>query len=156
MVGRMDALKFNLFDVAVLSRTLYGEASDQDDDARAAVAWSAVNRVRLGTFHGGRSIAGVCLARRQYDCWDTDTPDCVRMLDAGSGDAVLGQCTAVALDVLSGKRVDITEGAVFYHDETRDGPPSIWGVVHLTATIGKLKFYAPGTAPPATAERDRK
>ena len=142
----MTDLKTSSFDLAVLGHTVFGEASSENSAARLGVASSALNRARTGTFPGGHSVAGVCLAHRQYDCWDAGTPDCIRTLEAGDSDTVLRECLEIAAQALSGAASDNTGGAVFYHDETLKGPPVVWGVVHLTAEHGNLKFYAAGAA----------
>lgn len=144
MVGRMDALTHTNFDWDVLARTVFGEGSDQGADARIAIAHSAVNRAKLGTFPGKRSVAGVCLAHLQYDCWIVGTPDCERMLATPDNDRVLQDCYSAAHQVLNGEIADNTNGAVFYHDERLSEPPAAWGGVHLTGRYGTLTFYAPG------------
>src|SRR5438067_2106530 len=44
-------------DVDTLARTIYGEARGAGQSAQEAVASVVMNRVRAGTFPGGRSVA---------------------------------------------------------------------------------------------------
>ena len=148
----MTQLAITVFDVNVLGRTIDGEAENQPDQAKLGVAFSAINRAKLGTFPGGHSVAGVCLAHRQYDCWDHGSKDFARMIALPEKDKNIRACTAIAFKALKTGVADPTKGAVFYHDWSLDEPPSAWGDVHLTATIGHLKFYAQGKAPRSSSE----
>jgi hypothetical protein len=101
--------------------------------------------MRNGHFPGGTSIGGICTAHRQYDCWDAGSTDNARMLRArASTDPAWFACYGLALFAEENlKTFDNVGGAVFYHDESLQGPPSVWGRVRLTVIHGHLKFYAP-------------
>lgn len=131
-------------DIDAFARTIYGEGSNQGDRARIGIGCSILSRATEGTWPGGHSIAGVCEARRQYDCWDRNTADEIRTKNATLADPAYAACYGLALAMLRGHVPDITKGAVFYHDTSRQTPPAVWGKVHLTAVLGQLKFYAKG------------
>jgi spore germination cell wall hydrolase CwlJ-like protein len=137
-------------DIAALADTIYGEASSETDAARIGVGSVILTRAEEATWPGGKSIAGVCEARRQFDCWDAGTPDEVRMQKAAALEETIRQdsayvgCRALAKAMLCGDVKDNTDGAVFYHDISRPGPPSAWGAVKFTVQHGRLKFYAKG------------
>lgn len=129
-------------DVEALARTIDGEADDQPDAARIGVGNVILNRAVLGTFPGGKNVGNVCMAHRQFDCWDEDTADFKRIMKATTAQADYAACLGVALALVQFKVPDNTGGAVFYHDTSREGPPAVWGAVRFTVQHGDLKFYA--------------
>ncbi len=60
-------------DVVTLARTLYGEARGETRTGIEAVANVIINRVRAR--HRGRTVSGVCLADRQFSCWNHNDPN---------------------------------------------------------------------------------
>lgn len=137
-------LELNKDDIDAFARTLYGEASNAGDAARIGVGSVILKRAHEGAWPGGRSVAGVCKAPRQFDCWDPGTADEARTAKATLADPAFAACYGLALAMLGGDIPDNTDGAVFYHDTSRQEPPAVWGKVHLTAVHGHLKFYAKG------------
>jgi spore germination cell wall hydrolase CwlJ-like protein len=131
-------------DVEALARTAYGEASNQDDAGRIGVISSVLNRAKDGHFPGGTTVIGVCLAHRQYDCWDEATADFKRTNAATLADPAYAACYGLALLAQADLVRDNTDNAVFYHDISRPAPPSAWGAVKFTVQHGRLKFYAKG------------
>jgi spore germination cell wall hydrolase CwlJ-like protein len=129
-------------DPEILARTAYGEASDQIDAARIGVISVVLNRATTGKWPGGRSIAGVCQAPMQFDCWNKGTADYDRTVKATSADPAYAACLGLALAAIQFRIADNTNGAVFYHDTSLAEPPKEWGAVRLTVQLGKLKFYA--------------
>jgi spore germination cell wall hydrolase CwlJ-like protein len=129
-------------DIDAFARTIYGEGSNQGDAARIGIGSSILTRAIEGTWPGGHDIAAVCEARRQYDCWDVNTADEERTKNATLADPAFAACYGLALAMLRGGVPDNTKGAVFYHDTSRQTPPTAWGSVRLTVVYGRLKFYA--------------
>jgi len=129
-------------DPEILARTAYGRASDQSDAARIGVISVVLNRATLGKFPGARSIAGVCQAPMQFDCWNKGTADYDRTIKATTADAAYAACLGLALAAIQFRIADNTQDAVFCHDTSLAEPPKEWGAVRFTVQLGKLKFYA--------------
>src|ERR1043165_8823097 len=53
----------------VFIKTIYAEARGECDLGKEWVAWVIKNRARLGNY-GGNTIKDVCLADRQFECWN--------------------------------------------------------------------------------------
>jgi Cell Wall Hydrolase len=60
-------------DVVTLARTLYGEARGETRKGIEAVANVIINRVRAK--HRGNTVSQVCLADRQFSCWNHNDPN---------------------------------------------------------------------------------
>lgn len=64
----------------ILARTLWGEACGEDLAEQIAVAWTIRNRVEMDLHKDrkpdwwGEGCAGVCLAKKQFSCWNTNGP----------------------------------------------------------------------------------
>lgn len=61
-------------DQLVLAQTLWGEARGEGNEGMEAVAAVILNRHRVA-WRGARTVADVCLARRQFSCWNEDDPN---------------------------------------------------------------------------------
>ena len=53
-------------------KSLIGEAEAEGELGQRAICWVMLNRVRKGNF-GGSTIADVCLAPYQLECWNQGT-----------------------------------------------------------------------------------
>lgn len=99
------------WDEEVLARTLYGEARGERREGIEAVAAVMMNRLKAGRW--GKRAASVCLARKQFSCWDDGNRE--RMAAVDSTDAAFVVCQEVALLALTGQLVDPTQGSLHYH-----------------------------------------
>lgn len=134
-------------DLEAMWRTMYGEARGEPAAAQQGVASVILNRAHLGTFPGGSSVAGVCHARLQFDCWISGTRDYAATMAANPNDGGSGaECYSLARAMLDGEDHDNTGGATFYHDTSLSGPPKAWGAVVRTVQMGRLVFYRGGAA----------
>ena len=130
-------------DVDILARTLYGEARGEftfGDEAVQAVANVVLNRVRA--HHRNKTtIAGVCLDRLQFSCWNGGGK--AKLMAVPSSDNELVKCTAVATAAAKGQFPDNTHGALHYHATTIAKPKWVRNSpnARVTLEIGHHLFY---------------
>jgi hypothetical protein len=126
----------------LLIRTVIGEADDQPDMGRAAVAHVILNR--MGTGKWGDTPGSVVLARGQFEPWQKRS----RELLSISPDSKSYQRTAgIVDDVLAGKTPDPTGGATHFLDpaivkQRRGGALPDWARGQ-GVDIGTHRFFAP-------------
>lgn len=128
-------------DFDALRRTVYGEARGEPFRGQVAVAWVVLNRARHPTVTWwGEGIAGVCLAPKQFSCWNPDDPNSGLVRVANENMQSFIKATAAAAMVMSGETPDPTQSATHYHADSIK--PPIWtkGARH-TVTIGHHLFY---------------
>ncbi|MFN4017505.1 MAG: cell wall hydrolase [Reyranella sp.] len=136
-------------DVAVVARTLWGEARGEPHDGKAAVAWVIRNRASRARFSPdlfGRAgaAAAVCQAPWQFSCWNEADPNRAKLLVLKPIDMAIEM--QIATDVLAGAIEDPTNGADHYH--TIDAPswarawPPTWApTMREVARFGGHVFY---------------
>src|SRR5216684_288593 len=126
----------------LLIRTVIGEADDQPDTGRAAVAHVVLNRMNSGRW--GKTAGDVVLARGQFEPWQKRS----RELLGISPDSKSYQRTAAIIDdVLAGRTPDQTGGATHFLDPAivkarRGGTLPDWARGQ-GVSIGSHKFFAP-------------
>lgn len=133
-------------DTLILARTVWGEARGEPWIGMVAVAWVIRNRVEADIHDDGKpdwwgeGYPGVCLAPRQFSCWDDH--------------ATIGEQTprtmpipyAAAAAVMADDERDPTNGATHYHTIARPSWAPIWppdwaATMRETARIGRHVFY---------------
>jgi hypothetical protein len=142
----------------LLTRTILGEAGDQDDLGKAAVGHVVLNRLRDGSF--GRTPSDVMLAKNAFEPWNT-RPRELLAIDRNS--APYQRTAAIVDGILAGKVADPTYGATHFLDEgvvrhrIRTGERSGWPkwASGDTLKIGDHSFFYPQTGGKAAA-RDYK
>lgn len=116
-----------LNDFQALFLTIWAEARSEPVDGQIAVAWTIRNRVNRPQRFGA-SYRAVCLARKQFSCWNPGTDaNHVRLmeltrLELGDvaerstlrRDPVLEQVKWIAEGVISGRVMDNTKQAGHY------------------------------------------
>lgn len=124
----------------VLARTIYGEARGEPFKGQVAVAWTVKNRAaRPGWW--GRGIVGVCLARKQFSCWNPDDLNYRRVLSASLSDPLYLRALCIAGVVLMGDVSDPTGGATHYYAPADGVPPPRWAKnMAVLRTIGAHVF----------------
>lgn len=125
------------WDRLVMIRTVVGEARGEGAAGKAAVAWVIRNRFYSGRF--GMTLANVCLAPKQFSCWNDG--DVNRNVLAGypEDSEVYRQIAEIVDGVLAGEGTDMTAGSCHYH--TRAVSPS-WARDHQpVAEIGAHLYY---------------
>lgn len=124
-------------DLDVLARTIFGEARGEHFEGQVAVAWVIKNRAARG-HRFGTGIRGVCLAPKQFSCWNEDDPNREVIRAATFEDPAFLRAHGIAALVLRGDLEDPTHGADHYHTTT------IWPKwaesMAVRAVIGNHKF----------------
>lgn len=135
--------------IAILARTLYGEARGQSRVGKIAVANVMLNRVRAGGWWGD-DIVEVCLMPLQFSAWNDDDPNRKKMLDAEDyirldrpktkWNSEFEECLEIAKKAVDGELEDNTYGSTHYINPdvadpywARDKRPAI--------VIGDHAFY---------------
>jgi N-acetylmuramoyl-L-alanine amidase len=132
--------------------TAYGEARNQSVLGLVAVICVIRNRVRAGRW---TSWTAAALAPFQFSCWNTDDPNCARLVDISerlitgrpmpivSDAIVLKACLWIAEEVFVGHVDDVTGGAVSYFNPKVVAAPK-WAAppARRTTQIGDHVFYA--------------
>lgn len=141
----MRPLKYTLFDWDIFAKTLYGEARGEGYLGILSVAWVIRNRVEkdIGQDNKpdwwGEGISGVCLAKKQFSCWNTEDPNFSKLSSVSSLDPIYLLCRSIAGLVICGAVFDPTRNSTHYH--TRDIRPS-WSLkMEKRFEIGRHIFY---------------
>lgn len=97
-----------------LTRTMWGEARNQDDLGLRAVGHVIMNRVNARGF--GDSVAGVVTAGNgsQFNVWRKSDPNYTRSIEVTPADTNYQRANRIATEILSGRSTDPTGGAVIY------------------------------------------
>jgi spore germination cell wall hydrolase CwlJ-like protein len=128
-------------DREAIALTLWGEARNQGIQGLIAVACVLRNRLQRGTW--GHTYVAVCLAPKQFSCWNIHDPN-RRLLEALIGQpvttSILAVCYALA-DVLVHESIIHHVGAATHYYASSIPPPSWAATGELVATIGQHKFF---------------
>ena len=117
--------------------TLWGEARGEPTRGKLAVGWVIRNRSR----RRNQAIQEVCLAPKQFSCWNPDDPNRSKMLAAYDTDpGTWGMCEAVVDLIDSGDTMDPTTGADHYFAHQSIAEPSWAARMKVTAEIGRHRF----------------
>lgn len=112
-------------DFDVLWRTLWGEARGEGTAGMEAVASVIANRRRIaerywnkwGKPHplfGDGTWRRVCLARKQFSCWNADDPNRTKLLTVQDSAAMVDEAKVIAHVAMAGELADPTGGADHY------------------------------------------
>jgi spore germination cell wall hydrolase CwlJ-like protein len=127
----------------LLIRTVYGEAGNQPDEGKAAVAAVVKNRVDSGRY--GDSIPAIVLARNQFEPWQR--PDArSKMLSLAPDDPHYQSIGSIVDGIFSGQSQDPTNGATHFfapQAQAALGRPAPAWAKDPTAQIGGHVFFAP-------------
>jgi Cell Wall Hydrolase len=137
----VGAAEHTLSDVDVLARTLWGEARGEPDAARSMLAVAQVVLNRAADTRRWRGVAQVCLAPRQFSCWNREDPNRAPLLAVRAGDAQFDLALRIARQVLQQPAPpDITGGATHYH-ALHITQPAWARLAQPTVRIGAHQFY---------------
>lgn len=111
-------------ELAVVAKTLWGEARGEPEEGMKAVACVIGTRKRR-SYRGKKTFADVCLDRWQFSCWNERDPNRPRLdLIERKPDAAYQRALQIAADLLAGKLADFTFGATHYFASSlRQRPP---------------------------------
>lgn len=121
-------MAFNFADPQlVLAGTIFGESRGCGRPAMENVAQCVLNRVADKWNSGG--ITGVCLAYKQFSCWNQNDPNRAKILAAAASSS--NPTWALALDIagaaLAGNNPDRINGADSYFAKSMAKPP-YWAI----------------------------
>lgn len=157
MIANDAAIKGALSDFDALWLTIYGEARGEPVEGQIAVA--SVIRNRVGRRWGG-SLRAVCLAPKQFSCWNPDAnvnhAHLMDMAAAAIGDfheraaapldARARQIKFLAQGIVNGDLLDNTQGADHYLTrnllQSADAPT--WAVGKPARVVGAHAFLTLG------------
>lgn len=125
-------------DIAVMARTVWGEARGESFDGKTAVAWVIRNRAERGGWWGA-TIRDVCRKPFQFSCWNPSDPNLGKLQAVTIIDGPFVACLAASSAVLAGIVPDPTGGATHYH--TLSISPKWAEGQTPTVTLGSHVFY---------------
>lgn len=124
-------------DLEIAAATVFMEARGGGVKLMSAVAAVLQNRLKAGKF--GATLAEVCLAPKQFSCWQS--PPNLKALALVSDEDQTWQITNAA--VTASRTIstpDPTAGACFYYDTSIEAPAWTAEMVE-TVQIANVKFY---------------
>lgn len=126
-----------------LIRTVWGEARGEGTLGQAAVTYTILHRASAPAWWGD-DVWSVCHSASQFSCWNSNDPNCLKMVHLNPKGADYARIAAVVDQVLAGKLADITHGATHYK-VTGTGASWDKATVGLLPTIiGHHSFYKLG------------
>lgn len=135
-IGGYYAMKYD--SVNLMARTMWGEARGDGENSMRAVAHVIQNRKNRGGWYGN-TIATVILKPWQFSAWNSDDPNCNKMLKLAQDDLHYKTAYEIAKQVLDGRSTDPTGGATHYH--TRTITPKWKHKLIKITTTGNHYFY---------------
>lgn len=99
-------------DIEILAKTVYGEARGEERVGKHAVVWVVLNRFNSKRWYAEKTIAGTCLKRRQFSCWNEFDPMREKVVNLTPQRGA--NCLEAVLDVVLRGTTDPTGGATFY------------------------------------------
>ena len=111
-------MKFSERDVDILARTIYGEARGElfkyGIASLIAIANVVFNRAKKNF---APTVAEVCMAPYQFSCWNEHDINYKKIKEVTTECSVFRTCREVAINVLSDKWPDLTDGCDHYHNK---------------------------------------
>lgn len=113
----MNSILDNLSPVEILGLTIIGEGRGEPIHGQVGIGSVIRNRLRTG-----KSYSDICLAPKQFSCWNENDPNRAVLLELAEKlllgekivDPYLKQCMFVASGIASWDIMDNTNGAVNY------------------------------------------
>lgn len=133
----------NLRQLQLLDLLIWREAGNQPYEGMRAVGHVVRNRVNSGVTWWGIGWTQVMLHPEQFSSFNPGSTGDARW-PAEADPSFMLSCSAAAV-VYQGIDIDLTQGALFYHDSSI-GWPAAWGNQNdfvNTVNIGQLSFYKP-------------
>ena len=131
-------MNISMRDLEIWAKTVYGEARGEGQEGMQAVAWVVKNRALARK----QKILEVCLATKQFSCWNTDDPNfsvlASQRFNVNTTEFI--QCVEACFETLCPGSVDITAGSDHYHADYIRKPK--WALDKTPAVkIGRHLFY---------------
>jgi len=128
-------------DLKILAKTIYGEARGELNPfglaPLIAVGNVVINRVRK-KFE--KSITDVCLAPRQFSCWNHDDPNYEKIKNLDESSSLFKTYLEIARNLIEGSWPDLTDGCDHYH--ARYVKPFWAGMLTPKRVFGNHLFYS--------------
>jgi spore germination cell wall hydrolase CwlJ-like protein len=129
----------NLFDQEIMARTAMGEARGEGEEGMIAVLWTVVNRFKAEKWFSGLTLAGTCLKRQQYSCWNPSDVNYAYIANITPDIGLFRTALTLAAGVITGGMPDNTQGATHYKTI---GAIAEWATgLTPCVTIGHHEFY---------------
>lgn len=122
----------------VLARTIWAEARSEGVAGMEAVASVILTRAAHPRWWGS-DVRSVCLAPRQFSCWNEDDSQYERIRSVTDAEPLFRQATEIAKRALAGEIEDHTGGADHYFNPKFANPSWARGVTPA-AEIGAHRF----------------
>ncbi len=121
------------------AQTAWGEARGEPAEGQQAVLNVIANRAKHPCWWG-QDIVSVCLADRQFSCWNPEDPNREKMIALTTDDPIFAKCLELATLAVAGTLPDLTYGADSYYAVSIPAPAWISGA-RFTTQIGQHRFY---------------
>jgi spore germination cell wall hydrolase CwlJ-like protein len=105
--------------VDIMARTIWAEARGEKISGMKAVAnviWNRASNPRWWS-RPDNDVVSVCLARKQFSCWNKDDPNRPKLLAVTKRDAQFKQAWGIAKKAIAGKLPDQTCNSDHYHTD---------------------------------------
>lgn len=124
------------YDLEIAARTIWAESRGEPEEGQKAVAHVLINRLHSGKWSS--TLAGVCISRLQFSCWNQDDPNRLKMNELPSDDPLLTKFHYFLEQAMT--EPDPINGALYYYSISI--PVPVW-VKNLTFVkqIGNHRFY---------------
>jgi N-acetylmuramoyl-L-alanine amidase len=144
------------YDMDIMTKTIWGEARGSTDADRIGVACVIKNRATKaleyfkanGKPHplfGNGTIAGACLQRWQFSCWNENDPNKKKIeamtLPGALGDSVYRSCMWAAIVAIDEFMQDITKGSTHYYAASMKQAPAWARDVKPAVVIGGHIYF---------------
>ena len=130
----------------VVALTLYGEARGEPLEGQLAVASVLLNRKADGRW--GRTFVQVCLAKRQFSCWNESDPNAALLARIEADidhfapiDAALRRCLWIADGLVAGLVPSTVKSATHYYAKTLRDTPRWARSGTLVGRVGNHLFF---------------
>lgn len=128
--------------VQAAARTAWGEARGEGSRGMQAVLNVIGNRAAHPGWWG-HDVAGVCQARAQFSCWDSDDPNRSKLLTVTDADPQFCEALVLAGCLAADHLPDLTAGSDHYYDHRGPVPSWVKGRAYR-CVIGHHTFYKIG------------
>jgi cell wall hydrolase len=148
-----DHTPLSSYDLRVLAQTIWGEARGERLEGRAAVGYVILHRADLARdwlrryrrrhiLYGDGSVAGACLQRLQFSCWNEGDPNRAHLDGLTTADPVFREISDLVDDLVY-RRIpeDPIPGATHYITEIAlaAAPPGHWS--RSMIRVGKVGHH---------------
>lgn len=103
-----------------MTATVWMEAQGEPPLGKLAVAYVLLNRLRTGRW--GTRVGEVCLAPKQFSCWNHDSPTRKRLARVDERTGPWLACERAVVSALGDSEPDPTGGALHYYNPSVVAP----------------------------------